>query len=491
MKFYFSLLLSITSFISYAQNYSGQYPGAMHFYSVNGSNVITTIREDTNYVNGFELTRIPELLMRGVGNENILDTNCMFWGGPQCQYKKDGATLLGSKIISGNNFVKYFNFFGDSLNVRFDISIGSTQTVYKDLDTNLLVKYSCVSKDTATVFGVSDSIIVFTVITTDSLSNLITSDLSGDTIIYSKNAGLLKGFSFNIFPYVETEYPYTILYLELEGIRNPNYGFYGFTEADAFNFQPGDTYETTFGSPTVLYRDFYEILSRTDNLNSVTYSLKNIKGTANPPYPPAMYYYDTSIINNTYSKVDFVDELHYNMDGYLKNTSVLSGCYTSYKYNYYYSDYCYEVYCPSANCYGDTDCFGAISFSGTYMLNLGIVNKGTSENGMGSYSIFNLSYFNKNNLECGSSYILSSDEINFNTNLSIFPNPSNHFITIQTDQNFPNAKIHITDLSGREVELHPFNQSILLDISRLSSGIYFVKMSSEDKTVSVQKFIKQ
>lgn len=236
MKFYFSLLLSITSFISYAQNYSGQYPGAMHFYSVNGSNTLTTIKEDSSVVIGSELSVFPQLLLRDVLSENIVDTNCIFWGGQECLYKQDGPTLFGIKTISDNNFVKYFNFNGDSLTVRFDIPIGNTQTVFRDQDTNLLVKYFCLSKDTATLFGVADSIILFTLITTDSLSNLMMSPLSGDTVVYSKNTGLVKGFSFDYFPTSFSS-------IELKGIRNPNYGFIGLTYADIYNYQIGDKIE--------------------------------------------------------------------------------------------------------------------------------------------------------------------------------------------------------------------------------------------------------
>jgi hypothetical protein len=397
MKWIFTISVSFISFLALAQNYSGQYPGAIHFYSVNGSNQLTSIREDSSSINGNVLTRFPELLMRDVMNENIVDTNCMFWGAPECLYKKDAPTLLGNRIVNNDNSIKYFNFFGDSLSVDFSVSIGNTQTVYKDSDTNLLVKYFCLKKDTTTIFGVADSVILFTIITTDSLSNLLTSALSGDTIIYSKNTGLLKGFSIDNFPD-----SYSLI--ELKGIRNPNYGFYGLTYADIYDYQIGDMFEMNHYGAGGFYKKLYTVLNRTDNVNDVSYTFNIISATA-IDYPPTIYVYDTINSNESYSKIVFIEQSI--TEGYYElNSNYISGCGQATAYNYDYWDWCEPYYCPTADCFGSSDCFGSYQYAGKLVKMRGKTYERTDLWGFGQQSIYGMGYFNINGTECGSSFVL-------------------------------------------------------------------------------------
>ena len=77
------------------------------------------------------------------------------------------------------------------------------------------------------------------------------------------------------------------------------------------------------------------------------------------------------------------------------------------------------------------------------------------------------------------------------TNFTIYPNPANDEITIETSLSPVISQLSIMNLNGQVVLTRqitgPKNQ---LDVSTLPSGVYFVRLTNE-KTVKVGKFVKQ
>ena len=93
-------------------------------------------------------------------------------------------------------------------------------------------------------------------------------------------------------------------------------------------------------------------------------------------------------------------------------------------------------------------------------------------------------YLQKENCETGGS-------VNENTNIafSIVPNPAQDKITITADNNF--NKIEVINFIGQTVIALPNTyDNNTIDISNLKSGVYFVRITSENGT-AVQKFVKQ
>lgn len=116
--------------------------------------------------------------------------------------------------------------------------------------------------------------------------------------------------------------------------------------------------------------------------------------------------------------------------------------------------------------------------------------------------VYTIQVSHKNNLVGGSqdySLIISStngislDTRNFEVNNSIFiyPNPAKNILNYQIKDVVDIDKIIINDITGKAVfttNVNIYDNSI--DISSLSSGIYFVNFKSENQTIT-KKFIKE
>ena len=77
--------------------------------------------------------------------------------------------------------------------------------------------------------------------------------------------------------------------------------------------------------------------------------------------------------------------------------------------------------------------------------------------------------------------------------LFIYPNPANKFLTIKFSQQLHGlATLFIMDITGRELlnsQLTIHNSQLTIDVSSLSSGMYFLNIQNRD-TYVIQKFIK-
>ncbi|WP_157663298.1 T9SS type A sorting domain-containing protein [Polaribacter sp. SA4-12] len=82
--------------------------------------------------------------------------------------------------------------------------------------------------------------------------------------------------------------------------------------------------------------------------------------------------------------------------------------------------------------------------------------------------------------------VLSTKDNVFN-NLSIYPNPANSTIKINTTNTI--SKILVFDIAGKKVLERASNITNTLNVSKLNSGIYFVKVIDTKNNLSTQKLI--
>jgi hypothetical protein len=91
---------------------------------------------------------------------------------------------------------------------------------------------------------------------------------------------------------------------------------------------------------------------------------------------------------------------------------------------------------------------------------------------------------NPRQMYCG--IVASNHEISTNKDISMFPNPANTVLNIETEKTI--SKIEIFNVQG---ELVKTANTKNVQIQELSGGIYFVKVIFNDNNVGIKKVIKE
>ncbi|MBV6484468.1 MAG: hypothetical protein KFKLKKLM_00974 [Flavobacteriales bacterium] len=82
-----------------------------------------------------------------------------------------------------------------------------------------------------------------------------------------------------------------------------------------------------------------------------------------------------------------------------------------------------------------------------------------------------------------------SETIEETTTFSLFPNPVNNVLNLVFDAN--NQKVEIYNVLGEIMYNNiSLNNNLSIDVSAFGSGVYFIKTTDKNNTVSTQKFIK-
>lgn len=78
-----------------------------------------------------------------------------------------------------------------------------------------------------------------------------------------------------------------------------------------------------------------------------------------------------------------------------------------------------------------------------------------------------------------------------NSEIKIYPNPTNDFVTIQVPKNFENNQVEILDLSGKILFSKTLSESALLDLSHLYAGTYFIRIIQDQQVLGINRIIKR
>ena len=90
---------------------------------------------------------------------------------------------------------------------------------------------------------------------------------------------------------------------------------------------------------------------------------------------------------------------------------------------------------------------------------------------------------------------LSVDDYDFSQSISIYPNPTNAFITLQVNNSSNIDSVSIIDLNGRILQVYTNIEFVeskkQLNVSQLSSGFYFMSITGKNGRSILKQFIKQ
>lgn len=85
---------------------------------------------------------------------------------------------------------------------------------------------------------------------------------------------------------------------------------------------------------------------------------------------------------------------------------------------------------------------------------------------------------------------LNTADYAYNDSVFIYPNPANNVLNFTVKNNIAISGISINDISGKEIYKSENSATNSIDVSNLSSGVYFVTFKSENNLVT-KKFIKE
>lgn len=84
-----------------------------------------------------------------------------------------------------------------------------------------------------------------------------------------------------------------------------------------------------------------------------------------------------------------------------------------------------------------------------------------------------------------------SEETATNQVLRLYPNPATHQLNISVDHAGDNARLHVLNILGSQLEVIRVDSNLmLLDLSGYSKGVYFILLEDQNQRV-VQKFVKE
>ncbi|MBI3502547.1 MAG: T9SS type A sorting domain-containing protein [Bacteroidetes bacterium] len=123
-------------------------------------------------------------------------------------------------------------------------------------------------------------------------------------------------------------------------------------------------------------------------------------------------------------------------------------------------------------CTPDSTSTSAVIYDGYDNINLGLV------------------YFMPLDTTCSPGILTSINEIK-NPTLSIFPNPFSTETTLQTDNRSHNATLTVDNCFGQTVaQIKNINgQTVTFHRDNLASGLYFIRLTEENKTIAVDKLV--
>jgi hypothetical protein len=248
---------------------------------------------------------------------------------------------------------------------------------------------------------------------------------------------------------------------------------------DIYNFDIGDEFQThVINAPPNATR--YTIIAKRFSANgdTVFYQRSNNNYYANVDYsssPPHLVYSTTIGIDSIY--YTYLDTL---INAPAKNW-VVYAC-DSYKDSLYNSpafcnDLIYTMWAvKSTNC-----AIEKIMYNYSYGYGIGQVLYDYTNTGNNYHTRFELFYYKKGNLTCGTADTSSYASINkfelANNYFKIYPNPANTILNVETNAT-EKQTLQLFDVNGKLILTQTVNNKAIIDVSNVSSGVYNISLFS-------------
>jgi hypothetical protein len=410
------------------------------------------------------------------------------------------ASWIGKSVtIKDNGLNEFINKMGDTISIKANANLGDKWIAFA-LQDSLTIEATVLSHDTLSFLGINDSVKTIGFQSYDKDMNQRDLGLNNMQLQISKNYGFVKLFNFYLFPYFQVDYPTEIFEeYELIGLSNPKVGVNNLTWFEVNDFQVGDElhvldesscwYGNGYGSATT-NKAIYKYLERTDYSDSIVYlySRKQSISTTWTDSSDFKYYDDTlktiikldSLFDMMPGEPIITDYETYNY--YMTNESPLSKTnprgYESFGFG---GDSCWWMIladgCLTADKY--IKGLGGPYYSCTQAFCLGGAER-------------KLVYYKKVGDTWGSPLLITRiSDISIAKNIMIYPNPAKSNINITfSNNNYQDSYLYIYDVQGRLQNVkHLVSNNSLINISDLSSGIYILYITDNERVLKMERLI--
>lgn len=471
-------LLCLVAHCSFAQNYQCLQYGMDRFFL---NEFVRGVHIDSMSVSGnettFTLFRSPRGSYSFSGNPQQLDSTKGSWFGDKVVIRSDGTTLFNT-------------YWGDTLFLQTRAGLGSSWTMYNDTSDRYYTA-TVTSIDTMTIFGSVDSVKSIT-INAYSAQGPNTADLANNkTIRISKGHGIVETFSLYMFPFhpanissYQQGYDYLMDKRDLVSGSLKTYQLiqHAFpSSSDLYNWDVGDVFEylkdelyNSVDTKTWHVDSVYDKIQTSPS--TIEYHISVESKTYHPPFNqnPGTWTFSNTTEQFTVDNLHniFMPEEKWNpMVLTIKGDTSL--CLSKQLYSYSSS-----LYAP----------FGEFCFEESrYKEGLGRTRHDECLDPAGHFISETLIYYRKNGIDCGSIIPITGIADIMPDRFRVYPNPASSVLRID---NAGSLSYSIIDLTGRVIDNGGLAKGGKIDVSQLSEGTYFIKLTDASKKApAVLKFL--
>lgn len=288
--------------------------------------------------------------------------------------------------------------------------------------------------------------------------------------------------------YAMDSFPAVLKHITLKGIRGPNVGFHGLSYADVYDFHAGDEFEKEQktilmgpgGSHEIAH---YTITARTDFTDKVQYTWNYETQTRSwitydwvfASGSSGFDYYKNMWVDNSWA--DYWMEEYYTMD------LAFPGCGDSVQTFKGQTHHTLIHQCPGTDCMSEWTGSGmVVTFTASAKAGLVLETKDVDF----SDETYQLLYLKVNGVECGQ-VILGHENLVFDTEVKIYPNPAGKRVNIETGKLQGRIQaIFLSDMTGKKLPVvFSGNNSVLdIDLSTIGAGTYWIGFETAEGLVS-------
>ncbi|MFI5141266.1 MAG: T9SS type A sorting domain-containing protein, partial [Bacteroidia bacterium] len=262
------------------------------------------------------------------------------------------------------------------------------------------------------------------------------------------------------------------------------------TNRDVYDFNIGDEFQTrVFGAPPNATR--YSIVGKRFSANNDTVFYRRLFNSYS-----SMADYSTSPPHLVYSTSTNTDSVYYpDLDTLVNSPGknwVVYAC-DSYRDSLYYSptfcnDLIYEMWAvKSTNCAVEK-----IGYNYSYGKGIGQVLYYYNNTGNNFQSRYDLFYYKKGNVTCGTadtSGFTSINKINLATPIiNIYPNPAQNNFTIETNAS-EKQTLQLFDVNSKLILIQSINNKTTIDVSHLNAGVYNLNITNSQGVLNKKLII--